>query len=97
MNSTPVLFTLTWHLHQHHACTLTFLQSEGTFVICCCLYSKINRNKLIIMFKVIMLFSVFCVYISLIFYHDCEGMSFTTFVRNSLYLKGNNVLKDEGL
>jgi hypothetical protein len=25
-----------------------------------------------------------------------EGMSFITFVRNSLYLKGNNVLKDEG-
>jgi hypothetical protein len=29
MNSIPVLFTLTWH----HACTLTFLQAEGTFVI----------------------------------------------------------------
>jgi hypothetical protein len=49
------------------------------------------------MFKVIMLFSVFCVLISLIFYYDYEGMSFITFVRNSLYPKGNNVLKDEGL
>jgi hypothetical protein len=26
-----------------------------------------------------------------------EGMSFITFVRKSLYLKGNNVSKDEGL
>jgi hypothetical protein len=26
-----------------------------------------------------------------------EGMSFITFVRKSLYLKGNNALKDEGL
>jgi hypothetical protein len=27
---------------------------------------------------------------------DDEGMSFTTFVRRSLYPKGNNVSKDEG-
>jgi hypothetical protein len=26
-----------------------------------------------------------------------EGMSFITFVRNSLYPKGNNASKDEGL
>jgi hypothetical protein len=26
-----------------------------------------------------------------------EGMSFITFVRKSLYLKGNNASKDEGL
>jgi hypothetical protein len=32
-----------------------------------------------------------------IFYHDHEGMSFMTFVLNSLYPKGNNDLKDEGL
>jgi hypothetical protein len=25
-----------------------------------------------------------------------EGMSFITFIQNSLYLKGNNALKDEG-
>jgi hypothetical protein len=29
--------------------------------------------------------------------HDDEGMSFMTFVRRPLYLKGNNVSKDEGL
>jgi amino acid permease len=28
---------------------------------------------------------------------DDEGMSFMTFVRRSLYPKGNNALKDEGL
>jgi hypothetical protein len=30
-------------------------------------------------------------------YCDDEGMSFMTFVRRSLYPKGNNTLKDEGL
>jgi hypothetical protein len=44
-----------------------------------------------------MLFSVFCVYISLIFYCDYEGVTFITFVRNPLYPKGNNASKDEGL
>jgi hypothetical protein len=29
-------------------------------------------------------------------YHDDEGMSFMTFVRRSLYPKGNNASKDEG-
>jgi hypothetical protein len=33
VNSTPVLFTLTWHLLLHHACTFAFFQAEGTFVI----------------------------------------------------------------
>jgi hypothetical protein len=32
-----------------------------------------------------------------IFYHDHEGMSFMTFVLDSLYPKGNNDPKDEGL
>ena len=30
-------------------------------------------------------------------YCDDEGMSFMTFVRRSLYPKGNNASKDEGL
>jgi hypothetical protein len=29
-------------------------------------------------------------------YCDDEGTSFMTFVQRSLYLKGNNALKDEG-
>jgi hypothetical protein len=29
-------------------------------------------------------------------YHVCEGMSFITFVRRSLYPKENNASKDEG-
>jgi hypothetical protein len=40
---------------------------------------------------------MFCVWIFLIFYYDYEGMSFITFVRNSLYPKGDNASKDEGL
>jgi hypothetical protein len=32
-----------------------------------------------------------------IFFHDHEGMSFMTFVLDSLYPKGNNDPKDEGL
>jgi hypothetical protein len=34
---------------------------------------------------------------SLVSYYDYEGMTFITFVRNSLYPRGNNVSKDEGL
>jgi hypothetical protein len=37
---------------------------------------------------------------SSLFFHydyDYEGMNFITFVRNPLYLKGNNALKDEGI
>jgi hypothetical protein len=34
MNSSPVLFTLTWHLLLRYACTFTFFQAEGTFVTC---------------------------------------------------------------
>jgi hypothetical protein len=34
--------------------------------------------------------------INTIKYHNDEGMSFMTFVRRSLYPKGNNVSKDEG-
>jgi hypothetical protein len=30
-------------------------------------------------------------------YYDYEGMTFITFVQNSLYLRENNVSKDEGL
>jgi hypothetical protein len=30
-------------------------------------------------------------------YYDDEGMSFMTFIRRSLYPKGNNASKDEGL
>jgi hypothetical protein len=32
----------------------------------------------------------------IITYHDDEGTSFMTFVRRSLYPKGNDALKDEG-
>jgi hypothetical protein len=32
----------------------------------------------------------------IIAYHDDEGTSFMTFVRRSLYHKGNNASKDEG-
>jgi hypothetical protein len=61
MNSAPVLFTLTWHLLSHHACTPAFLRVEGTFVICYYGYGNANKNKLIIMFKVFILFFISCV------------------------------------
>jgi hypothetical protein len=36
-------------------------------------------------------------HLSLSYSRDYEGMSFMTFVRRSLYPKGNNASKDEGL
>jgi hypothetical protein len=41
MSSAPVLFTLTWHLLLHYACTFAFFQAEGTFVICYHFYFSI--------------------------------------------------------
>jgi hypothetical protein len=47
------------------------------------------------MFTIIVSLSIFCLNV-LHFYHDHEGMTFMTFVLNSLCPKGNNDLKDEG-
>jgi hypothetical protein len=44
----------------HHACTLTFRQTEGTFIICYSGYGNANKNKLMIMF---ILFFVFHIWI----------------------------------
>jgi hypothetical protein len=44
---------------------LNFLQAEGTFIICYYWYSNTNKNKLIIMFKVFMLFFISCIWILL--------------------------------
>jgi hypothetical protein len=61
MNSTPVLFTLTWHLLSRHVCTPAFFRAEGTFIICYYRYSHANKNKLVITFKVfILLFHILC-------------------------------------
>jgi hypothetical protein len=49
------------------------------------------------MIMFILFFSYFIYEFFLIIYWAYEGFSFTTFVRNSLYLKVHNVLKDEGL
>jgi hypothetical protein len=49
------------------------------------------------MFKYLCYFSYLAYEFFLIIYFAYEGFSFTTFVRNSLYPKGNNVSKDEGL
>jgi hypothetical protein len=46
------------------------------------------------MFMLSFVFHVFL--IITIIHHNHEGMSFMTFVRRSLYPKGNNVSKDEG-
>jgi hypothetical protein len=79
----------------HHACTLTFRQAEGTFIICYCGYGNTNKNKLMIMF--ILFFCILYMNLSSSFIVLTKVFFFTTFVRNSLYPKGNNVLKDEGL
>jgi hypothetical protein len=42
------------------------------------------------------MFHMLCLSLSLITYHDDEGTSFITFIRKSLYPKGNNASKDEG-
>jgi hypothetical protein len=42
----------------HHACTFTFRQTEGTFIICYCEYDNANKSELMIMF---ILFFVFCI------------------------------------
>jgi hypothetical protein len=36
-------------------------------------------------------------FLSIFTYYAYEGKSFVTFVRRSLYPRGNNALKDEGL
>jgi hypothetical protein len=46
------------------------------------------------MFMLSFVFHVFLIFT--IIYRNDEGMSFMTFVRRSLYPKGNNALKDEG-
>jgi hypothetical protein len=48
-------------------------------------------------FLVVVILSISCVNLFLVFYYDYEGMAFITFVQNSLYPRGNNVSKDEGL
>jgi hypothetical protein len=49
------------------------------------------------MFKYLCYFLYLAYKIFIIIYCAYEGFSFTTFVRNSLYPKVNNVSKDEGL
>jgi hypothetical protein len=46
------------------------------------------------MFMLSFVFHVFLIIISI--YHNDEGKPFMTFVRRSLYPKGNNASKDEG-
>jgi hypothetical protein len=44
----------------HHVCTLAFLQTKGTSIICNCGYGNANKNKLMMMF---ILFFVFRIWI----------------------------------
>jgi hypothetical protein len=52
-------------------------------------------NDIICLFILSFMFHMF--HLSFSYNRDDEGTSFMTFVRRSLYPKGNNVLKDEGL
>jgi hypothetical protein len=79
----------------HHACTFSFRQFEGTFIICYYKYDNTNKIKLMIMYVLLFVFHVW-----ILFYHLSSlrrVFPIITFVRNSLYPKGYNVLKDEGL
>jgi hypothetical protein len=48
------------------------------------------------MFKGFMLFFIYAYESIFIIYYPYEGLSFITFIRNSLYPKGDNASKDEG-
>jgi hypothetical protein len=48
----------------HHACTFTFHQSEGTFIICYYKYDNANKNKLMIIAVLLFVFHV-----RILFYH----------------------------
>jgi hypothetical protein len=52
-------------------------------------------NNIICLFIYSFMFHIF--HLSLSYNRDDEGMSFMTFVRRSLYPKGNNASKDEKL
>jgi hypothetical protein len=52
-------------------------------------------NNIICLFILTFMFHMFC--LSLSDNRDDEGTSFMTFVRRSLYPKGNNASKDKGL
>jgi hypothetical protein len=57
----------------HQACTLAFLQTEGTFIISYCGYGNANKNKLIIMFKYLCYFLYLAYEFFLIIYFAYEG------------------------
>jgi hypothetical protein len=88
MNSTSVLFTWTCHLPSHHACTLAFRRTKGTFVIQSHLYSLIQIE--IILWQYLNVYFIFYDLCECFILRCCayEGMSFVTFVRDTLYPEG---------
>jgi hypothetical protein len=77
---------------------LLSFEPKVPFIICYCWYNNTNKNKMVIMFKVFMVFFISCIWI-LLHHLLClwRFFFFITFVRNSLYPKGDNASKDEGL
>jgi hypothetical protein len=71
MNSTPVLFTLTWHSLFASRLYLYFRQSEGTFIICYYKYDNANKNKLMIISVLLFVFHVRILFF--IIYRAYEG------------------------
>jgi hypothetical protein len=59
VNSAPVLGGLTWHLLLHHACTFTFHQSEGTFIICHYEFDNEYNSELMITFVLLVVFHTY--------------------------------------
>jgi hypothetical protein len=59
----------------------------------------IEEKILVVLYDYMIIYIVFYVSYassSINLYYNDEGSSFTTFVRRSLYPKGNNALKDKG-
>jgi hypothetical protein len=52
------------------------------------------KNDVIRLFMLFLMFHILLLFTDV--NYDGEGMSFITFVRRSLYPKGNNASKDEG-
>jgi hypothetical protein len=101
MNSNTVLFTLTCN-HSRITPAFYLLSSRrykcnlNIVDVCSFLYNK-NMNNLMIQNDYSYSLCVSYVSVYILAYWNDKGTTFMTFVQRSLYLKGDNASKDEGL
>jgi hypothetical protein len=98
MNSAPILFTLTGHfafVSRLYFCLLSNRRYICNLLSFLFFHNNKNRGELIIRFK----YLCYCTSYEFFFIINCtdEGMSFITFVQDSLYPEGSNASKNEGL